>query len=254
MTKQTQTITERQEETARLIAEARAALERLHEERGNALLRGEADTVAANRATVARVEANLADLVTLQARLEVEAAAERVEAERARKVELQQKLEAADLRQRASRKGIEAAVAALGQAVNAAREASGTVAALRAEVGLSNSSVDHLENAVLAELVAAGVVDSRSLGVSMTLLRRLADGGEEQQRRREAEAKIREAAARTYEDSPETIRRRLAHLRTKVSSYKADMRQGYLKSIAEKITKTEGEIAALEQKLGEIAA
>lgn len=90
--------------------------------------------------------------------------------------------------------------------------------------------------------------------MSMTLLRRLADGGEEQQRRREAEAKIREAAARAYEDSPETIRRRLAHLRTKVSSYKADMRQGYLKSIAEKIQQTESEIATLEANLRALGA
>lgn len=244
------TTTERQEETARLIGEARATLERLHEERGNALLRGEADTVAQNRATVAKVEANLADLVTLQARLEVERATEQAEEERQHKADLQQKLEGADLKARSTRAALSAAVKSLAVVVAAARQSEDAANAIKRDLGLNVGHADSIGNLVLFALVEAGVIQSTSLNIPAGVLRRLAEDPLEHARKVEAERAVREAAARAYDEQPDVIKRRIALLETRASGYRADLKKyGQHRAIAAKLQAVAAEITALEQKL-----
>jgi hypothetical protein len=117
-------------------------------------------------------------------------------------------------------------------------------------------SVDQIENAALAAVVRAGLVDVRALGGSEALIRRLDPLAEAERREADTRAQeIKAAADRAYWSSPDVVAREVELIEARIESYVATIRRhGESRVLRRKVAEAETERAKWLARLESAAA
>ena len=216
-------------------------------DRRTALERARHEQQKAEAAVAARdSKARELDEAAEQARRKVEAA-ER-ELKNAEREELRKRLERAEQVEVETRETVTGSLHVLGQLVAQAREARAQADALRREAGIPVSSVDLIEHSVVAALVETGVIDGRSVGTPISVLRKLAPEREAERRGREArlDEEKRQAAERWW--SPQNVGHELRILSRRIKAYEQSSGRTARERLAEAMSERDALVAGAEKR------